>query len=94
MAAILNFGIFAKNAKTQNTVYAISLTVRDRAILSKFSTLRVSRKYTKPSFLKNFQKWRPFRVFEFLPKMQAYKIYAISLTVRDGAIFDPQGYLR
>ena len=43
MAAILNFRIFAKNGKTQICFYllnraSISLTVRDRAISSKFST--------------------------------------------------------
>ena len=36
MAAILNFRIFAKNGK--NEFASISLTVRDRAISSKFST--------------------------------------------------------
>ena len=36
MAAILNFQIFAK--KWKNTNASISLTVRDRAISSKFST--------------------------------------------------------
>ena len=50
MAAILNFRIFAKMAK--HKFASISLTVRDRAISSKFSTHRVS----KESTLDNFQK--------------------------------------
>ena len=74
MAAILNFRIFAKNGKTQICFYllnraSISLTVRDRAISSKFSTHRVSKKCT----LANFQK-----IFLF-PKMAAilnFQIFA------------------
>ena len=31
-------------------IYAISLTVRDRVISSKFSSPRVSKEYTKPIF--------------------------------------------
>ena len=59
MAAILNFRIFAKNAK--HKFASISLTVRDRAISSKFSTHRVS----KECNLCNFQKIFPS------PKMAA-----------------------
>ena len=59
MAAILNFRIFAKNGK--NKFASISLTVRDRAISSKFSTHRVS----KECNLCNFQKIFPS------PKMAA-----------------------
>ena len=43
------------------------------------------------------QKWRPFWIFEFLPKMAKHKFPSISLTVRDRAIrrnFQPTGYLR
>ena len=58
MAAILNFRIFAKNGKTQ---ICFSLTVRDRAISSKFSTHRVSEHCS----LGNFQKIFPS------PKMAA-----------------------
>ena len=64
MAAILNFRIFAKNAK--HKFASISLTVRDRAISSKFSTHRVSQHCTLGNFPKIFQKfsppqkWRPF----------------------------------
>ena len=43
MAAILNFRIFAKMAK--HKIASISLTVRDRANSSKFSTHRLSQKY-------------------------------------------------
>ena len=32
------------------------------------------------------QKWRPFWIFEFLPKMAKHKFASISLTVRDRAI--------
>ena len=48
MAAILNFRIFAKNGKTQ--IASISLTVRDRAISSKFSTHRVSKQISVCNF--------------------------------------------
>ena len=67
---------------------SISLTVPDRAISSKFSTpgylrnvlLAIFKKFSPP------QKWRPFRIFEFLPKMEKHKFASISLTVRDRAI--------
>ena len=63
---------------------SISLTVRDRAISSKFSTHRVLlaifKKISPP------QKWRPFCIFEFLPKMAKQKFASISLTVRDRVI--------
>ena len=32
------------------------------------------------------QKWRPFGIFEFLPKMEQHKFASISLTVPDRAI--------
>ena len=41
MEAILNFRIFAQKVQKHKFI-SISLTVRDRAILSKFSTHRVS----------------------------------------------------
>ena len=44
MAAILNFRIFAKIAKTQICFYL--LNVRGRAISLKFSTQRVSQQFT------------------------------------------------
>ena len=52
MAAILIFRIFSQNGKTQNA--SISLTVQDRAISSKFSTHRVSKKCTLCNFQKIF----------------------------------------
>ena len=79
MAAILNFRIFAKNA-------CISLTVRDRAISSKFLTHRVSQECTIGNFQKNFPLPKNGGHFEFSPKMAKHKIACISLTVRDRAI--------
>ena len=68
---------------------SISLTVRDRAISSKFSTHRVS----KECNLCNFQKISPlpkngghFEFSNFLPKMAKHEFPSISLTVRDRAI--------
>ena len=68
---------------------SISLTVRDRAILSKFSTHRVSKECT----LCNFQKIFPFPKMAailnfriFLPKMAKHEFPSISLTVRDRTI--------
>ena len=52
MAAILNFRIFAKMAK--HKFASISLTVRDRAISSKFSTYRVSKECALCNFQKKF----------------------------------------
>ena len=68
---------------------SISLTVQDRAISSKFSTHRVSKECNLFAIFKKFsppQKWRPFGIFEFLPKMAKHKFPSISLTVRDRAI--------
>ena len=48
MAAILNFGIFAKMPKHEFAY--ISITVRDRAITSKFSTHRVSKECSLCNF--------------------------------------------
>ena len=60
MAAILNFRILPKLAK--HKFASISLTLRDRAISSKFSTHRVSKECTLCNFQKfsPSQKWRPF----------------------------------
>ena len=52
MAAILNFRIFAKNGK--HKFASISLTVRDRVILSKLSTHSVSQQSTLWNFQKKF----------------------------------------
>ena len=88
MSAILNFQVFAKNGN-------ISLIVRDRAILLKFSTHRVSEKCTIGNFQKNFPFPKNAGHFEFLPKMEKHKFASISLTMQDKTdffeIFDPQG---
>ena len=63
MAAILNFRIFAQNGKTHICFYL--LTVRDRAILSKFSTHRVSKECTLCNFQKNFPPQKNGGHFEF-----------------------------
>ena len=68
---------------------SISLTVRDRAISSKFSTHRVSQQTTLCNFPKIFIPLKMtailnFRIFS--PKMQKHKFASISLTVRDRAI--------
>ena len=67
---------------------SISLTVRDRAISSKFSTQRVSKECNLCSFQKNFPspKMAAILNFEFLPKMAKHEFASISLTVRDRAI--------
>ena len=67
---------------------SISLTVRDRAISSKFSTHRVSEECTLCNFQKIFPspKMAAILIFEFLPKMAKHKFPSISLTVRDRAI--------
>ena len=84
-----NGGHFEFSPKmAKHKIVSISLTVRDRAISSKFSTHTVSEQCT----LCNFQKfssshiWRPFWIFEFFPKMAKHKIDSISLTVRDRVI--------
>ena len=58
---------------------SISLTVRDRAISSKFSTHRVSKECTL-QFSKNSPLPKNGGHFEFLPKMAKHKIASISLT--------------
>ena len=87
MAAILNFEFLPKMAK--HKFASISLTVRDRAISSKFSTHRVSKECNLCNFSKNFplpKNGGHFEFFEFLPKMAKHKFASISLTVRDRAI--------
>ena len=67
---------------------SISLTVQDTAISSKFLTHRVLKTYSR-QFSKKFsspQKWRPFGIFAFLPKMEKHKFASISLTVQDRVI--------
>ena len=66
---------------------SISLTVRDRAISSKFSTHRVSKEctlqFSKKFLLKN---GGHFEFSNFCKKMAKHKFASISLTVRDRAI--------
>ena len=85
MTAILNFRIFAKNGK-KTKFASISLTVRDRAILLKFSTHRVSKQCTLGNFQKIFLFPKMAAIFEFSPKIEKQKFASISLTVQDGAI--------
>ena len=67
---------------------SISLTVRDRTIMSKLFTHRVSKECT----LCNFQKAFPFQKmvailnFQILPKMAKHEFASISLTMRDRVI--------
>ena len=84
MAAILNFRIFAKMAK--HKFASISLTVRDRAISSKFSIHRGSKECNLCNFQKKFPLPKNGGHFEFLPKMAKHEFASISLTVRDRAI--------
>ena len=83
MAAILNFRIFAKNGKQK--IFAISLTVGDRAISAKFSTPRVFKNYIWQLF-KKFSNMAAILNFRIFAKNGKHKIFAISLTVGDRAI--------
>ena len=65
---------------------SISLTVRDRAISSKFSTLRVSEKFTFANFHKKNPLPKNGGHFVFSNFCQKHKFATISLTVRDRAI--------
>ena len=53
----------------KHKIFAISLTVRDRAISAKFSTPRVFKNYMT-TFQKIFKNGRHFEFFEFSPKME------------------------
>ena len=80
------FCIFEFLPKMEKHKFAsICVTVRDRAISSKFSTHRVSEQCTL-QFSKNFPLPTYGGHFEFLPKMAKHKFASISLTVRDRAI--------
>ena len=59
---------------------SISLTVRDRAISSKFSSNRLSKQSTLANFQKFFLSLKVTE-FEFLPKMEKHKLASISLTI-------------
>ena len=68
---------------------SISLTMRDRAISSKFSTHRVSEQCTLANFQKNFPSPKNdghFVFSNFCQKLEKHKFATISLTVRDRAI--------
>ena len=78
-----HFQFLPKMAK--HTFASISLTVRDRAISSKFSTHRVSEHCTRGNIKKIFP-FSKIGIFEFLPKMAKHKFPSISLTVRDRVI--------
>ena len=75
----------------------ISLSVRDRAISSKFSTHRVSEKCTLGNFQKNFPLPTYGGHFEFLSKMGKKQIYFYLLypfeVERFRRNFRPTGYL-
>ena len=78
-----HFEFWSKMAK--HKFASISLTVRDRAISSKFSTHRPSEKCTVCNFQKIFPSPQSPH-FEFWSKMAKHKFASISLTVRDRAI--------
>ena len=66
---------------------SISLTVRDRAISSKFSTHRVSDECNLCNFQKIFPSPKMAAILNFfLPKMAKHKFASISLTVQDRAM--------
>ena len=69
-------------------IASISVTVRDRAISSKFSTHRVSKECYLCNFQKNFPspKMAAILNFRIFAKMAKHEFASISLTVRDGAI--------
>ena len=71
---------------SKHKIPSISLTVRDRAISSKFSTHRVSNQGTLCNFQKNFPSPKMAAILYFWQKMAKHKIVSISLTVRDRAI--------
>ena len=66
----------------KHKIASISLTVRDRAILSKFSPTGYLSKTTL-QFSENFTLFKNGNHFEFLPKMQNHKFASIALTVRE-----------
>ena len=67
---------------------SISLTVRDRAISSKFSTHRVPKQCTISNFQKNFLSSKMAAILNFLIFYQKWKnkFASISLTVQDRVI--------
>ena len=73
---------------TKHKIASISLTVRDRAISSKFSAHRSSQKCTLSNFQKNFPspKMAIILNFRIFAKMAKHKFASITLTVQDRAI--------
>ena len=65
---------------------SLSLTVRDRAIPSKFSTHRVLKKCTIGNFQKIFLSPKLAAILNFCQKWKKHKFASISLTVRDRVI--------
>ena len=60
-------------------MFAISFTVTDRAISSKFPTPRVSKGYTRPTFQKNFKNGGQLEFSNFCKECAKCEIFAISL---------------
>ena len=89
------FGFLPKMAK--HKIASISLTVRDRAISSQFSTHRVCKEGTPCNFQKIFPSPKMAAILNFwifAKKMAKHKLAFISLTMRESnfiEIFDPQG---
>ena len=69
----------------KHKILTISLTVRDKAISSKFLTPGVFKNYIA-TFPKIFKNSGHFEFFEFSLKMRKHKNAYIFLTVRDRAI--------
>ena len=82
MAAILNFRIFL----TKHKFATISLTVRDRAISSKFSTHRVCEKCILGNFYKIFASPKMAAILNFQIFLTKHKFASMSLTVQDRVI--------
>ena len=88
MAAILNFRIFLPKME-KHKFASISLTLQDRAILSKFFIHRVSKQCTFGNVQKKFslpKNGGHFEFSNFCPKCKKHKFASISLTMRDRAI--------
>ena len=87
MAAILNFRIFAKNGKTQISFYLLN-RARSSDFIKIFNPQGIWALYSWKFSKKNSssQKWRPFWIFKFLPKIEKQKFASIFLTVQDRVI--------
>ena len=76
MAAILNFRIFAKTAKTQICFYLLN-RARQRNFIEIFEPQGISAIYSC-QFSKDFPLPKNDGHFEFSPKMEKYKLASIS----------------